>query len=109
MRHSSSSIFPVGSLALFGVICLALPDLSGAVLGSSDLDSASTRNSYLSSDRNGNGLEDAVEIATGAVVDLNEDGVPDDCQGQASLDCVPFNWPSSPACCPLHTGSEPSS
>lgn len=35
-------------------------------------------------DCNGNGVEDAVDIALGDSVDANYDGVPDECQGGSS-------------------------
>ncbi len=73
---------PLTALVLFpAVLLLASP--SGPC-GPSASAEGPAAGPLLEADCNGNGVEDAVDIALGDSVDANYDGVPDECQGGAS-------------------------
>ena len=64
---------------------LATVRSSGVIFGD-DLDAlASTRQAYF--DCNHNGVEDAVDIASGASSDTNENGIPDECEHRITAFC----------------------
>ena len=73
------------------VLCLAIVSLAAPSGPCGPMEAPRTPTSSppltapLEADCNGNGVEDAVDIALGDSADSNLDGIPDECQGGATV------------------------
>jgi len=73
-------------------------DHEGALSDRDRAEPVTSQPSLLIFDCNDNGIEDGQDIARGASLDVNEDGVPDECQQGACCvggECVPGMWESA--------------
>lgn len=106
-----------GGLSPFPGIFIAAENLGLATLRSGtaalfgdDLDALDS-DTLTEFDCNGNGVEDSVDIATGASSDSNLNGIPDECEGDVATLCrcpalsAPCDNPDSSAGCVNSTGS----